>query len=123
MKRIFSILCSLAVIFILTACGAYFEGSRMGNNSQFILTYNILNTTDSQLLTLKAGDIVEVEIVNNAGRLSVTVQKEDDEPIYQNENVPTSTFEIEIKEDGIYKFTVTGKKSKGSASFMKSTKE
>lgn len=117
MKRIFSILCSLAVIFILTACGAYFEGSRMGNNSQFILTYNILNTTDSQLLTLKAGDIVEVEIVNNAGRLSVTVQKEDDEPIYQNENVPTSTFEIEIKEDGIYKFTVTGKKIKRKRKF------
>lgn len=114
---------AVLLLLSLTACGISFNGSRTGNGSQFIMEYTVLNTTDSQLLELEKGDILEAEIVNNAGSLSVTIQKDKDEPIYDNENVSTCTFEIAIEKSGTYKITVEGKESKGSVSFMKSTNE
>lgn len=39
---------------LLAGCGmADFNGSRTGNESQFLMEYTIFNTTDSQLLELK----------------------------------------------------------------------
>lgn len=123
MKKYLGILCSFILILTLTACGADFDGSRTGNDSQFIMEYTIFNTTDSQSLELETGDIIEADIVNNAGSLSITIQKDENKPIYENKNVSTSTFEIKIEESGTYKITVSGEKTKGSVSFIKSTSE
>lgn len=64
------------------------------------------------MLDLEKGDIIEADIVNNSSTLSVKIQKDDTEPVYDNENVSTGTFEIEIEESGTYKITATGKKAK-----------
>lgn len=61
--------------------------------------------------------------MSDSGKLSVTVQSEDGETVYENEDVPTGVFQIEIKKKGIYKIKVTGKKAKGSLSFIKSTEQ
>ena len=61
-----AMLCSLTFV----ACGnkdAIFNGNRTGNDSQFMMDYTILNTTDSQLLELETGDIIDIEVVSNAG--------------------------------------------------------
>ena len=102
MKKI-CCLSSLLCILLLNGCiQPSFNGSRTGNQDQLIMEYSIMNTEDSQLLTLQENDIVDVQIVSDAGKLS------------------SQSFQILIKEDGDYKVTVKGYRAKGSVSFIKS---
>ena len=39
MKKYLGILCSLILILSLTACGTNFDGSRTGNNNEFVMDY------------------------------------------------------------------------------------
>lgn len=56
---------------LLAGCSmADFNGSRTGNDSQFLMEYTIFNTTDSQLLELKKGDKIHGEIEKKAGKLT-----------------------------------------------------
>ena len=97
MKKNLCILCSFILILTLTACGTGFDGSRTGNDSELVMDFKILNTTDSQ----------------------ATIQKGDEEPFYVSEKlIGSQQFDFEINESGTYTVTVTGKKAKnGSVSF------
>ena len=54
---------------LLAGCGmADFNGSRTGNESQFLMEYTIFNTTDSQLLELKKGEQIHGEIEKISGK-------------------------------------------------------
>lgn len=122
-KYLYAFLMSVCSL-VFVACGnedAIFNGSRTGNDNQFIMDYTVLNTTDSQVLKLDAGDILDVEVVSDAGEVSITIQKDDEEPIYESENASTDTFQIAIEEGGSYEVTVTGENAEGSVSFVKRT--
>ena len=113
------ILCFSLVL--LNACGnATFNGSSTGNDTQFIMEYRILNTSDHREMSLKTGDVIDTTIVSDAGSVDILVENSAGESIYSETNVPTSEFEIVISQDDTYTFTVTGHKAKGSVSFIKS---
>ena len=106
---------------LLSACNhAAFNGSSTGNDTQFIMEYSILNTSDYREMALKAGDVIDTTIVSDAGSVDILVENSAGESIYSETNVPTSEFEIVISQDDTYTFTVTGHKAKGSVSFIKS---
>lgn len=110
--------------FAVSACGNeddIFNGSRMGNDSQFVMEYTMLNTTESQVLELDAGDILDVEVVSDGGEVTIVIQKEDEEPIYESENASTDMFQIAIDEGGSYEVTVIGENAEGSVSVVKRT--
>ncbi len=119
MKKYFGIFCFLILIFTLTACKTYFNGSRTGNDSQLIMSYQVFNTTDSQKLTVTEGDIIHAEIIVKRGSLSFKIQKDGDlTPVYEGKDISFSDeFDIEIEESGTYIVTVTGKNTKGSVHF------
>lgn len=120
MKKHLGILCSLSLILVLslTACVANFDGSRTGNENEFVMNYKIFNTTDSQDLIVEEGDTIHVEIIVEGGSLSFRIQKDDEVPVYEGKDVSLSDeFDIEIEESGTYVVTVTGEKAKGSISF------
>ncbi len=121
MKQFLSIIGVLIIVFSLSGCGkSSFDGSRIGNDSQFVMEYRIFNTTDEQSLLLDAGDTIRAKVVVDSGRLSIKIQKDSDAPIYENDNIVTSeSFDVEIQESGTYKITVAGEKTKGSVSFEK----
>ncbi len=123
MKKYLRILCSLILVFTLTACGTDFDGSRTGNDSEFIMNYKILNKTDSQDLIVAKGDTIHAEIIVESGSLSFKIQKDDGlVPVYEGKDVSFSDeFDVEIEESGTYIVTVTGKKAKGSVSFTLNT--
>lgn len=123
MKKYLCVLFGFILLVSLSACNhsPVFSGSRTGNESQFIMEYSMFNTSDAQSLELEKGDIIDAQIVNKAGNISITIQKDGEKPIYEGENIPTSRFQVEIIEKGTYKIKVTGKKAKGSLSFIKST--
>ena len=119
MKKIILIVCTLVFLISLTACGTEFDGSRTGNDSEFIMEYSVLNTTDAQDLTIEAGDTISAKIVVDKGSLSIKIQKDGEEPIYESNEISTSNaFDVEIDESGTYTVEVTGKKAKGSVSFI-----
>lgn len=118
MKKQLCILCSLILVLSLTACGSDFDGSRTGNDSAFVMDYKVLNKTDSQDLTVKKGDTIHAELIVEGGSLSVQIQKDDEVPVYEAEDVSFSDeFDIYIEESGTYTVSVTGEKAKGSVSF------
>lgn len=120
MKKCISIIVVLVLALSLISCGTQFDGSRTGNESEFIMDYKVLNTTDTQELSAEAGDTIRAKIIVEKGSLAIKVQKDnEEEPLYESDEVFMSNeFDIEIDESGIYTVTVTGKKAKGSVSFI-----
>lgn len=118
MKKFFCVICSLTLILSLTACGAYFNGSRIGNDSEFNMEYTVLNAIETQKLIAKSGDTIRAKIVLEKGSLSIKIQKDGESPIYKSNDISTSNeFDVEINESGTYTVTVAGKNAEGSVSF------
>lgn len=123
MKKYLFLSAAILTVFSLTACrDSNFSGSRIGDDSHLIMEYRIFNGTDSQLLELEKGDVIDAELVIDSGQLSVKIQKEKDDPVYETNNIVSSdTFQVPIEESGSYKVTVTGEKAKGSVKFEKNS--
>lgn len=118
MKKYLGILCSFLLILSLTACRTDFDGSRTGNDNEFVMNYTVLNKTDSQDLSVEEGDAIHAEIIVKGGSLSFKIQKDDEAPVYEGVDVSFSDeFDVDIEESGTYTVTVTGEKAKGSVSF------
>lgn len=107
MKKFLGIIGVLIIVFSLNGCGkSSFDGSRTGNDSQFVMEYKIFNTTDGQSLLLESGDTIRAKVVVDSGRLSIKIQKDSDTPIYESDNIVASeSFDVEIQESGTYKIT------------------
>ena len=119
MKKIILLIFTLTLAISLTACGTDFNGSRTGNDSEFIMEYTTFNTTDTQELIVESGDTINGKIVVEKGNLAIKIQKDSEEPIYESDGIFASNeFDIEIDESGTYTVTVTGKNAKGSVSFV-----
>ena len=90
------------LIISLAACGSTpaFNGSRTGNDEQFLLDYTMFNTTDSQELTAQAGDQIRADITVDGGELSVQIQKEGEEPLYSGDGIVTKGVENNIRNVG-----------------------
>lgn len=106
-------------LMLLSACGnATFNGSSTGNDTQFIMEYSILNTSDHRKLSLEMGDVIDTTVVSDAGSVDIQVENSVGESIYSEKDVPTSEFEIVISQNDTYTFTVTGHSAKGGVSFI-----
>lgn len=115
----------LVSVLLLCACERKeFNGCRTGNESQFIMEYEVFNTTDAQELILEQGDQIQAQITVDRGKLDVRIQKDKERPVYMKHNIRKSeTFTVEIKEGGRYQITVTGHSTRGSVSFLKTAGE
>lgn len=119
MKNYLCIFCSFIMVLSLTACGVDFDGSRTGNHNEFVMDYKVFNKTDSQDLIVEQGDTIHAEIIVEGGSLSFKIQKDDEVPVCEGEDVSFSDeFDIDIEESGTYTVSVTGEKAKGSVSFI-----
>lgn len=94
--------------------GARFNGSVSSNQRELDMDYSILNGTFAHTLELSAGDVLHVELSVNTGTLGVVIQLEGEGPIYQNNNLETSQFDLQISQSGSYQVTVTATETEGS---------
>ena len=106
---------------LLCACSskAKFDGSKTGDSSRFDIDFEMLNTSYSHDLDMKAGEDIEVSVTRTSGKISVRIQKGDEDPIYRGDNMESSNFKVGIKEDGKYTVTVTGEDAKGHVVFFR----
>jgi len=115
----FRVFCIVIFILSLSACSPAFNGSRTGNDREFIMEYKVFNTTDCQDLSLKAGDTIHAKIVVDGGSLAIKIQKDDEEPVYESDGISISNeFDVTVEESGTYTVKLTGKKARGSVNFM-----
>lgn len=117
MKKIFKTFCFFSIAFFITACGVEFNGNRLGNESQLVMSYSVLNKTESQNLNADDGDTISAHIIVDGGSLSVKILKDDGESIYENDLFESADFDVDIEESGIYTVVVIGNKAKGSVDF------
>ena len=101
MKSLFPILLCLLLL-LLTACQPDFSGSRMGTPRGLHMSYTAFHTTEKQTLSLKAGEEIALSLVSQAGTLSITIWKGEEEPIYEGEGLTTQDFTVEVEEAGLY---------------------
>ncbi len=121
MKKPFCALALLLLCLSLTACGnenASFHGSRTSDGEQFMMEYSVLNMTEKRSFALNTGDVIDVDLVSEAGDLSVVIQKGDETPIYRGNGLPTSHFQVTARDGGTYDVAVTGRQAKGSVRFV-----
>jgi uncharacterized membrane protein YhfC len=109
-----------ALIIIVTGCTKdTFSGSKTGNDHQFLVDFDVLNTTVDSKMPLLEGDRIGTTIDIQKGKVDIVVENEDGEFAYRGHEVESGRFTIEIQEAGTYHFVVTGTKAKGSVHFMK----
>ena len=96
MKSLFPILLCLLLL-PLTACQPDFSGSRMGTPRGLHMSYTAFHTTEKQTLSLKAGEEIALSLVSQAGTLSITIWKGEEEPIYEGEGLTTQDFTVEVE--------------------------
>ena len=113
MKSLCPILLCLLLL-PLTACQPDFSGSRMGTPRGLHMSYTAFHTTEKQTLSLKAGEEIALSLVSQAGTLSITIWKGEEEPIYEGEGLTTQDFTVEVEEAGLYTVAVTGQGAVGS---------
>ena len=116
-KKFLWIVCTSALMVSSTGCDTKFDGSRIGNDSEFIMEYSVLNTTDRQDLIAESGDTISGKMIVNRGSLSIKIKKDGEEPVYESRISASDEFAVEIDESGTYTVEVTGKGAKGSVSF------
>lgn len=94
--------------------GARFKGSVSSNPQELDMDYSILNGTFAHTLELSAGNMLHLELSVDTGTLGVVIQLEGEGPIYQNDNLETSQFDLQISQSGSYQVTVTATETEGS---------
>lgn len=106
---------------MLAGCGkdATFDGSKTGDADRFDIEFEVLNTTYSHELVMSAGESIDVSVTSDSGKISISIAKGDEDPVYRGNDVVTSDFNVGIKEAGTYKVSVTGEKAKGHVVFTR----
>ena len=112
------LLLSLLMLLLATACAVpRFDGSETADESQFTLAFTKLEGTRSHSMRLQPGDIVDVVIEVESGRLDIKVASSDGEVLYQADDADSMVFSLMIQKEYTYKFTVKGRNASGAVSF------
>ena len=112
------------IILVVSFAGCYssspmFSGDRTGNDTQFLVDFEVLNTTVNSEMPLSNGDTIDTTIDIEKGKVDVLVKNENDTIVYQGNDVENGNFSLSIEESGNYSFHISGNKAKGSVHFVK----
>ena len=119
------ILClAMIEVFSVTACGKkeVFKGNIVADNTYYDMTFDWLNAAYTYDMYLEQGECIEVFFEKESGKVSVHIQTGDEEPVYQGDDMVTSSFVVNIKETGNYTLKISGQRAKGHISFSRQTR-
>ena len=98
----------------LLKSGARFNGNSLLNPDEIAMDYTILNGSFTHTMRLQSGDVLDVALQVDEGTLGITIEVSDGTPLYQNDDLDTSQFHLEISQTDSYQVTITGSNTKGS---------
>ncbi len=114
MKKLMTILCAALLMFSLTACSTDYNGIRVGNANKLEMEYKPFNKTDTHKLEVDADEAISVKLILEGGSLGLTIQKDDNAPIYQSSGLTESCeFTVNVTEAGTYTVTQVGNEAVG----------
>lgn len=93
---------------------ARFNGNSLLNPDEIALDYTILNGSFTHTMRLQSGDVLDVALQVDEGTLGIAIDGSDGTSLYQNDNLDTSQFHLEISQTDSYHVTITGSNTKGS---------
>lgn len=98
----------------LLKSGARFNGNSLLNPDEMALDYTILNGSFTHTMRLQSGDVLDVALQVDEGTLGIAIEGSDGTPLYQNDDLDTAQFHLEISQTDSYHVTITGSNTKGS---------
>ena len=121
LKKSLGILAALIIAISTCACGdrSEFDGKETVDDEHFDVEFSTLNTTFTHCIELEVGDSVDVSIEKQSGNIAIKIQKDDDDPVYTGNHLPTSNFKVGIDDAGIYTMTLSGHNAKGHVTFTR----
>lgn len=123
-KKVLIMMLLTGLSFTLNACVVEFNGSRTGNEDQFILDVKALNREESHELYLNSEDMIEVKSQITKGEMQVSiVHEETNESIYEGNLKGDFNFIVTVHTEGTFIITVNGKNAAGYIEFKKINKE
>jgi hypothetical protein len=123
-KKVLIMMLLTGLSFTLNACVVEFNGSRTGNEDQFILDVKALNREESHELYLNSEDMIEVKSQITKGEMQVSiVHEETNESIYEGNLKGDFKFIVTVHTEGTFIITVNGKNAAGYIEFKKINKE
>lgn len=123
-KKVLIMILLTCLSFTLNACVVEFNGSRTGNEDQFILDVKALNREESHELYLNSEDMIEVKSQITKGEMQVSiVHEETNESIYEGNLKGDFKFIVTVHTEGTFIITVNGKNAAGYIEFKKINKE
>lgn len=123
-KKVLIMILFTSVSLTLNACVVEFDGSRTGNDNQFILDVKVFNREESHELYLNSEDMIEVKSQITKGEMQVRiVHEETNESIYEGNLIGDFKFIVTVHTEGTYIISVNGKNAAGHLEFGKINKE
>jgi hypothetical protein len=105
----------LVVALLLSACAT---GGRIvileePHGKGFAMDFTNFNANNKCTLALADGDVVQVEIVRDSGRIDLSVSGLKGSEPYRGNDLKTNTFTVRVSETDDYVFRITGNKANG----------
>lgn len=94
------------------------EYTRNVDSDCFTMGFYPLNGSETESFELKEGDAIEVSLVRIAGRVDISIGQQGQAPVYRGNDMMTSSFQVNILQDGVYSITLSGNSAEGSVSFV-----
>lgn len=105
---------------VLSACGkADFIGNSYQIGGNITIEFQVLNTAQTQEISLRSGDTVRFDVTRASGRIDIAFGRKDASPDYEGKSVESGSFTVTVHGDGRYILTVTGSDAKGSVRLTK----
>jgi len=121
-RSVLQIIILSALIICIAGCdnNSTFSGSKTGNENQFLVDFDFLNTTVNSKMLLSEDETIETTIDIKKGDVDILVENENGTIAYQGNDAESCNFMFKIEEAGTYTFYITGFKAEGSVYFLKS---
>ena len=116
-RALLAIIAALGFLLSAGCSSTGFEGSESATDAQFILEFTRLDGSRSHSLRLHPGDIVDVIIRKDSGRLDILVATSGGDTLYRADDADSGVFSLLIQKDYKYKFVVSGEGAAGKVSF------
>ena len=110
------LLLAVGIITVLTACSAS-EGSIVIleniNGTGFTMDFNEWSSKNKCEVSLEKGDVLEVEVVREAGEIALMICGKNGSEPYTGNNLNSIAFMVTVFETDIYDVQIAGKNATG----------
>ena len=90
-----------------------FDGSRIKNEDEYLLSIERMNGTDLHTLTLQKDDILHIRFETEQGSLNMEIKAPDGGTVYRGNGKEITDFTVNIVESGVYAIAVEARRAKG----------